>query len=473
MFNFLSAFRNRQKQKAVLSLEEAALLLKTTPEALKAFEESYRLAEIREAEQSNNFFDIDSRTATGMVADKSTESAEEITLEILQKADELTDRIVCELLIISSRKSLPASDMELVSNSEINSLPLQLRPELTGTLCRRDIQEAAYPTVLYYLKNAMHTSNPKEYLLWINHFKQGLDIMDIDPVIYEILGCNQNSIGYWFPALKEAANRQSFFKVPETTIVKVPMPILQLTRLDYMSLHQSTLNIVNRWAYEAFHLDEDKTYFIKTGTYSSKFDFRNAKVTTPKEVRELGSYLLFIHHQAIVMSGPLVQPHPIVGVSTTNEWCVREYIEDQENNPCIYHGMPLHTEYRVFIDCDADEILGIAPYWKPDVMKNRFQKASNAEEKHDYVIYCMHEKTLMERYHQNKDLVLEHVKALLPELHLNGQWSLDIMQNGGDFWLIDMALATNSALSDCVPEKKLKTVRENWIPKLPISTEQD
>lgn len=473
MFNFLSASRNRQKQKAVLSLEEAAHLLKTTPAALKAFEESYHLAEIRESEQSNNFFDLDSRTAAGMVAEQPTEVLEEITTEMLQKADELANRIVGELLTISNRKNLPASDAELVSNTEINTLPLQLRPELTGTLCKRDIQEDAYPAVLYNLKNAMHASNPKDYQLWLNRFKQGLDIMDIDPVIYEILGCNQNSIGHWFPALKEAVSRQSFFKIPETTIVKVPMPILQLTRLDYMSLHQSTLDIVNRWAYEAFHLDENKTYFIKTGTYSSKFDFRNAKVTTPKEVRELGSYLLFIHHQAVAMAGPLVQPRPIVGVSTTNEWCVREYIEDQENNPCIYHGMPLHTEYRVFIDCDADEILGITPYWKLDIMKNRFRKASNADEKHDFVIYSMHEKTLMERYHRNKDLVLEKVKVLLPALHLKGQWSLDIMQNGDDFWLIDMALAANSALSDCVPKGKLKAVRENWLPKLPISTEQD
>lgn len=472
MFNFLSAFRNRQNQKAVLSLEEAAQLLRTTPEALKAFEESYHLAEIGEAEQSNNFFDLDSRKAAGMVAEQSIEANDKIAPEAIKKAADLVNRIVGELLTINNRKSLPASDAELVSNAEINALPLQLRPELTGTLCKRDIQDDAYPAVLFNLKNAMRASNPKDYQMWLNLFKQGLDIMDIDPVIYEILGCNQNSIGHWFPALKEAAGRQSFFKIPETTIVKVPMPILQLTRLDYMSLHQSTLDIVNRWAYEVFHLDENKTYFIKTGTYSSKFDFRNAKVTTPKEVRELGSYLLFIHHQAVAMAGPLVQPRPVVGVSTTNEWCVREYIEDQENNPCIYHGMPLHTEYRVFIDCDSNEILGIAPYWRPDVMKNRFRKARNADEKHDFVVYSMHEKTLMERYHRNKDLVLEKVKALLPDLHLKGQWSLDIMQNGDDFWLIDMALAANSALSDCVSKEKLKTVRENWLPKLAISTDQ-
>ena len=30
------------------------------------------------------------------------------------------------------------------------------------------------------------------------------------------------------------------------------------------------------------------------------------------------------------------------------------------------------------------------------------------------------------------------------------------MQNGSDFWLIDMARASESALSECVPKEKLK-----------------
>ena len=30
------------------------------------------------------------------------------------------------------------------------------------------------------------------------------------------------------------------------------------------------------------------------------------------------------------------------------------------------------------------------------------------------------------------------------------------MQNGNDFWLIDMARASESALSDCVPKEKLR-----------------
>mgnify|MGYP000902759915 CR=1 FL=1 len=95
---------------------------------------------------------------------------------------------------------------------------------------------------------------------------------------------------------------------------------------------------------KAFDLDVNKKYFVKTGTYSSKFDFRNALVQGEQEVRELGEYLLFIHFQALQMASPLTQPI-IYGVSTTNEWVVREFIEDVENNPNMEDIMKMKIKY--------------------------------------------------------------------------------------------------------------------------------
>ena len=66
-----------------------------------------------------------------------------------------------------------------------------------------------------------------------------------------------------------------------------------------MELTPATLRIVDEFCYKAFELDPQKEYFIKTGTYSSKFDFRNAHVVGEREVNELGEYLLFIHYQAL------------------------------------------------------------------------------------------------------------------------------------------------------------------------------
>lgn len=435
--------------------KKIAEFLKTTPAALDEFEKSYQMASMKEAEESDNFFDINSRQAVSKLTQRPSETS--------QKVEQLTQRIVNELLAKTDNKYLTDGNTRAVTMEDIESVPKELQPQVAGNLIKVDIDKPSYLLAFDLLRKYKKTGSMNAYHL----FRQGLDILDLDPILYEAIGMNPNSIGCWFPALKNAVDNQDFFKVPETKIIKVPLPILQLTRCDFMELTPTTIDIVNRWAYKAFELDENKTYFIKTGTYSSKYDFRNAKVTTPKEVRELGSYLLFIHYQALQMASPLSNPC-IYGVSTTNEWCVREFIEDKEDNPCIYHGMPLHTEYRVFIDCDTDEILGISPYWKPDVMEKRFSEfsdADTADKKHDYVIYKMHKKTLMRRYKENKDMLINKVKELLPNINLKGQWSLDIMQNGNDFWLIDMAIADTSALKECIPANKLKKSQENWIPE--------
>lgn len=248
------------------------------------------------------------------------------------------------------------------------------------------------------------------------------------------------------------------------------MSLLQLTRCDYNLLTPSTIAIVDRFCQKAFHLDEAKEYFIKTGTYSSKFDFRNAHVHGAKEVRELGEYLLFIHFLALQMASPLSSKQ-IYGVSTTNEWAVREFIPDKENNPTIYKGMPLHTEYRVFVDFERGEIIGVNPYWDPAVMTKRFAHEADADSPHqihDYIMYKAHEDTLMKRYYTNVDKVCAHIKAMPNDIDLSGQWAIDVMQNGDDFWIIDMSLAQNSALNECIPESLRKPLKENWIPTLCI-----
>lgn len=297
-----------------------------------------------------------------------------------------------------------------------------------------------------------------------NLFRQGLDIIDLDPVIYEIIGQNRNSMGYWLPELEKAADLTKFFKYPKTKVVKVSLPLLQLTRLEYSSHTPTTLKIVNNFCMKAFELDVNKKYFIKTGTYSSKFDFRNALVQGEKEVQELGEYLLYIHFQALQMASPLSSP-TIYGVSTTNEWVVREFVEDVENLPTIYKGMPLRTEYRFFVDFDTKEVLGVSPYWREDVMIRSFNMdPSDPHKKHDYVIYKMHEEKLYKKFNENKESLEREISKLIKEMNLTGQWSLDVMQNGDEFYLIDMAEAASSALSDCVPKGLLKKNEENWLP---------
>ena len=436
--------------------EEIAKRLGTDAATLAAFEKSYKA------------FETPSDKNVAVDAKKMNNTA----------SDDLVDRIVnelingCEVYEYKSgkgtRKTLKA-ETRPVTLEEIKQLPAELQPDLTGMYMKRDVQEEAYVALITMLMKYEETHNPMFY----HKFRQGLDILDLDPITYEMIGCNKNSMGYWLPAMADLVSNENFFKIPDTTIVKVPLTMLQLTRLDYMSLSKTTLEIVDRWAQRVFALTEDKKYFLKTGTYSSKFDFRNAKVTNPDEIRQIGEYLLYIHFSALQMAHfDLNGRSPIVyGVSTTNEWVVRDFIEDKENNPSIYHGMPLHTEYRVFVDFDSKEVFGVHPYWDPDVMKNRFDNYSDnlsPDMLHDSVIYRAHEKTLMERYYSNKDTVLDHIKVIVEKnTELSGQWSIDIMQNGTEFYLIDMAVADQSAFfKEVVPENKRKKIPENWIPKI-------
>lgn len=474
MFKWLTG-SNKVDNESQIQKDKIAELLNTSKEALDTFEETYR-SQILSIEPEG-LFDTNSRQAaskfdTTIQTSNYTELEDKIVAELLSRTSvyEYHRDIegIGEHRDVTSIKRFKAIGTGEVTNQDLSGLPLALRPQLTGSLMQVDLNDIAYQAILYHYNLYKNGKTMKERQFGYNHFRQGLDILDLDGITYDIIGTNPNSMGNWFPQLVKASQGQGFFKIPSTSIVKVPLTLLQLTRLDYRSLTPTTLNIVNKWAYESFGLSQDREYFIKTGTYSSKFDFRNAYVHGPKEVKELGEYLLYIHFQALQMASPLCTPC-IYGVSTTNEWVVREFIRDVEDNPCIYKGLPLHTEYRVFVDCDTKEVIGISPYWEPDTMKKRFgheEDANNPHQLHDYVIYKSHENRLMSRYEENKHRIIEHVKYLIQSLDLVGQWSIDIMQNGEDFWIIDMALAKDSTFYECIPEELRKPVNENWIPSL-------
>lgn len=464
--NFLNII---EKKLSLGKKNEIAKLLKTDVKSLEAFEKSYAKSILSQG-PSDNFFEINAKQAAEMVPTVAIDN---------QEVEMLIDRIVNELLAqttiyefdgetLKTIEEKKLTSNRIVSQEDINKLPPPLQPQLTGELMKVDMPGPSYELVLwYYSEYRKHMGTEKGKMAY-NHFRQGLDILDLDPILYQVIGMNQNSIGHWFPALVRAIGRQEFFKVPKTTYIEVPITLLQLTRVEWGELTPTTLAIVDRFCQKAFHLDESQEYFVKTGTFSSKYDYRNAYVHGPKEVRELGEYLLFIHHQALQMAAPTATP-TIVGASTTNEWVVREFIPDKENNPCIYKGLPLHTEYRIFVDFDSLKVIGMSPYWEPETMKRRFSceaDANTPHQVHDYIIFAAHEETLMKRYQENAQKVKNHIEAMLPDMDLHGQWSIDVMQNGNDFWVIDMALAQNSALLNCVPKELRKPTEERWMPQL-------
>lgn len=464
-----------QKEAAAQGIDylRIASILKTDKHTLEQFETAY--AQLALSQISENFFEVNAKQAANQ---QNTRLAE------AEKSD-VVERVVGELLAQTAWYRTDESGVSMgeavepflgksVEKSELAAIPPEIRPQLTGRYMTVDMDVPSYVPVLNYYAEYMKDPHGKWGKASYDRFRQGLDILNLDRILYEIIRNNQNSMGHWLPALDIGVAEHGFFKIPPTTIIQVPMTLLQLTRIDWESLTPMTMAIVDRYCQKAFRLDENKEYFVKTGTYSSKYDFRNARVTGAKEVRELGEYLLFIHYQALQMASPLNNKQ-IYGASTTNEWVVRDFIKDKEDNPTIYKGMPLHTEYRVFIDFDTKKIIGHTPYWDPAVMKRRFAEGAAEDSphyKHDYIVYLMHEDVLMQRYRENVERVLQHVEEMLPDIPLSGQWSLDIMQNGNEFYAIDMGQAANSALNECVPHGLLKPANENWMEDVPKALEK-
>lgn len=459
-----------QTSPANLSNAEIAELLQTSPEALASFAASYRSFEqATDVADTDDLFSTNSRQAARA---RHEQASPLIQLAVDSQVGDIIDRIVDELIAPRALEAAPGDQSpDRVTAAEIAQLPTHLRPQLTGSLVCKDIDDDAYPAIITQLMHARGRGTPEQVQQGTLQALAMLDTMDLDPVMYEMLGQNPAAMSKWLPALERAVGSTGFFRVPETTVRQVPLPILQLTRLDYSELTSITMEVVDGWARDVFELDSRKDYFIKTGTFSSKFDFRNAHVPAGQEVREIGQYLTYIQFQANQMANPL-NGAPVAGVSTTNEWVVREWIQDESDSPTIYHGMPLRTEYRVFIDCDENSVLAVAPYWDPEVMLERFERQADADDpdmRHDAIVFRMHLPVLMERFERLQETVRAEVEKMLPSLDLTGQWSLDIMQNddaGEQLYAIDMAPASSSALSHHVPTSLLKHEDVDWLPRL-------
>lgn len=470
MTGFLDRLLHADKPRP-LDIDAAAAMLSTTPGLLREFERSYHADILDRKNAPTGPLGPDAKTVV------ESRSGHDLSDEALA----LDARIVRELLAdtgvirfdgerLTVIPSLAPVPEKYVTEADVNALQPGERPQLAGELIHRQIDTVNYPLLLDMWR---HVTDPKRSAKARREaygmFRAGLDLLDLDPVMYRMLDLNPAGMGRWLPALVKVNEGRGFFRIPKTTIARAPMTLLQLSRVDYESLTAATLDVVDRWAQAAFRLDPDDSYFIKTGTFSSKYDYRNAHVTGPHEVMQIGEYLLYIQSQAVGMAGPLNEP-AMYGASTTNEMAVREHIPDRLGLPTIYMGLPLRCEYRCFIDCDTKELLGIHPYWDPKVMNHRFRDwpdSDNPHMRHDAVTYKLREPSLMREYEATKSLVAAHIGELLPGLDLAGQWSLDVMKDGDDYWLIDMAPAERSAYyGQVVPKAKRRPMMENWIPEL-------
>jgi hypothetical protein len=444
--NFLANILNgiNKKDKNEMTVEKAVKIFKNNKEKFEEFEEFYKKNVLTEIPK--NYFEINSRQATDKVS-----TAGEIDYELVKRiVNELANGTnVIEIKDNKAiEKTLEFEHNPITDINELIKLDGEKQVQFTKNFSKFDMSpEESLKALVFFAKHNY------------GMFRGGLETLDLSPTLYKILDNNMNQMGYWLPKVAEI----SPFKIPDTKILKVPLSLLQLGRVfEYSELTPTTFKIINEYCKKVFELDLNGTYFIKNGVFSSKFDFRNAKVTTPQEVAELGQYLFYIHQQACQMAS-LLNNKSIYGCGTTNEWIVREYIESPVKET-IYMGLPLNAEYRIFVDFDTKSILSDNQYWNKEVMNKRFEENRNGHDMHDIITYNMASERLEKTYNENIGKVKEMVQELLNNnIEMTGQWSVDIMQVENNFYLIDMALAENSFYYDSVPKELRKPTTERWL----------
>lgn len=137
------------------------------------------------------------------------------------------------------------------------------------------------------------------------------------------------------------------------------------------------------------------------------------------------------------------------GAEGADEIVVRKFIESSAGmTPCIYNGLPLRPEFRVFYDFDARKPIFTANYWDYDYVYPHLYHAT------DKIIFEHERERLEGVYAHFKDAVQDKVADAMQNVQgLTGQWSVDVLMDEREkFWLIDMAIAQRSAYWEMRPE---------------------
>lgn len=249
---------------------------------------------------------------------------------------------------------------------------------------------------------------------------------------YERYKETPENMSYWLPKLQESPTRhQSCLKVPETKTVTLSYEWWEWLHRDKYT--KEKINEFNRYMQELLgDFQKGKRVFMETGVFSNKFSFNTAVIEDRDNV---GKQFLDMYYTSLVF-----------GANETNEVVFREMVEDKEDRHTIYQGMPLHTEFRVFYDYDTHKAVGVSNYWHPDVMK-RMQSDKDKES------YSMEQDRIIKEYEEYKQDVVKQVELFMKGCTtLTGRWSVDVMKNDTDFWLIDMARMERSALLERMEE---------------------
>lgn len=193
-----------KKEDKPFSYEELATMLKTSPDALKTFEDAYKRQVLDSGALSENFLQWDTATVKAML-DKRVPFTRDLETLIDRIVGELTDGT--RLYIYNEKRggyyvNYAASRYTVpITNNDLKKYPEELRPQLTGNLVKVDISEPSYKILLQNYAEYKDARDDRMKKFYYNKFRQGLDILDLDDFTYQMLEMNPNTMGFWLPPL--------------------------------------------------------------------------------------------------------------------------------------------------------------------------------------------------------------------------------------------------------------------------------
>ena len=170
-----------------------------------------------------------------------------------------------------------------------------------------------------------------------------------------MIDVKQNNFSFWFPKVKECG-----MYVPKTFYAVLPNVQTRQGRMlqEAFFMEQQELDLAYIQKYVDTNILPELTkagllghIFVKNATFSNKFSARGS--CNLYGTFDLARAISNINYAALC-----------VGAGGTDEIVIRDFIEyDRDNTPCIYEGLPLRPEFRVFYDFDTQEPLYTANYW--------------------------------------------------------------------------------------------------------------
>lgn len=227
--------------------------------------------------------------------------------------------------------------------------------------------------------------------------------------------------------------------VPETLIMPLDSSFIKYIYMGKFNDEidkKISIYFLEKLKNSSFNLDKD--LFVKTGKFSDKFDFNNPYIKKDN-LSDIGNHIINICYANICLHD-FISPYILV----------RDFIHTNYSRPCIYNGLKLNTEFRVFYDFDNKKIMDIINYWDYGTMEKNLKMSPCKE---DYDNFVSIGKEIDNDFNNLKCSLSKLVNETFTDIDLDGQWSVDFLWDGNNFRLIDMAIAQQSYYFDKILTK--------------------